>query len=248
MSAVVAPACAVARVIDTSATPTPFVRTSTSFWVSRSVALTRSSASSYGRGSITNSRSPSCTNWLSCTGSSTIWPLTSGATPIKLARTVASSVWGCTCHCQMVRVMATTAPAMIHMPMSLPMALCTGAVVSTSFIGLVPQEEQPGGQCAQDDQTGVDQAPWPQVRMQVRRYEELTRNPSDHEADHDRQHPGRKKGSQHVDGWPHTASRQRQGEDCQCQPCRASPVPGACVGASQRRSRARLDHGVVASS
>jgi hypothetical protein len=29
--------------------------------------------------------------------------------------------------------------------------------------------------------------------MQVRRYEELPRNPSDHEADHDRQHPGRKK-------------------------------------------------------
>src|SRR5215475_940083 len=229
MSAVVAPACAVARVIDTSATPTPFSRASTSFRVSRSAALARSSASSYGRGSITNSTSPSCTNWLSWTGNSTIWPLTSGATPIKLARTVASSVWGCTCHCQTARAMATTAPAMIQTPMSRPMALRQGAdvpvptsrwgagasvsisrrgaclVVSTSFIGLVPQEEQPGGQCAQDDQTGVDQAPWPQVRMQVRRYEELTRNPSDHEANHGRQHPGREKGAQDVDGGPHTA-------------------------------------------
>src|SRR5262249_43336891 len=175
------------------------------------------SASSYGRGSITNSKSPSCTNWLSWTGNSTIWPLTSGATPIKLARTVASSVCGCTCHCQTVRTMAAAAPAMMPTPMSRPMTLRQGVdgpmstsrrgagasvsssrrgaclVVSTSLIGLVPQEEQPGGQGAQDDQTGVDQAPWPQVRMQVRRDEELTHHPSDHEADHDRQHPGRKK-------------------------------------------------------
>src|SRR4051812_4318235 len=103
------------------------------------------------------------------------------------------------------QAMATTAPAMIQTPMSRPMALRKGAdmpmstsrrgagasmsisrrgaclCVSTSLIRLVPQEEQPGGQRAQDDQTGVDQAPWPQVRMQVRRYKELTRNPSDHE-------------------------------------------------------------------
>src|SRR5262249_45857902 len=168
-----------------------------------------------------------------------IWPLTSGATPIKLARTVASSVCGCTCHCQTARAMATAAPAMIHSPMSRPMTLRTvtdasvstarrgagasvsisrrGAclVVSTSLIRLVPQEEQPGAQRAQDDQTGVDQAPWPQVRMQVRRYEELTRHPSDHEADHDRQHPGRKKGSQHVDGWPHTPAPHPQGQHSQ---------------------------------
>src|SRR5215471_19775741 len=185
--------------------------------------------------------SPLCTNWLSWMGNSTMWPLTSGATPIKLARTVASSVCGCTRHCQTARAMATTAPAMIQTPMSRPMALrqgadvpmstsrrgagasvsisCRGAClfVSTSLIRLVPQEEQPGGQCAQDDQTGVDQAPWPQVRMQGRRYEELTHHPSDHEADHERQHPGRKKGPQHVDGGPHTASRQRQGEDAQPQ-------------------------------
>ena len=49
-----------------------------------------------------------------------MWPLTCGAMPTKLARTVASSVCGRVSHCSRVTITATAAPATIRPPSSRP--------------------------------------------------------------------------------------------------------------------------------
>src|SRR5262249_34656117 len=139
-------------------------------------------ANSYGRGSMTMSRSPCFTGWLSFTCSSVIVPLTCGTTPMMSAVTTASSVCGCCTVRRMTTTARRTAPAMIPRPMNLPSAP-RRSLMSTA------EDEEPRSEDPQSGETRVDQGGGTEVRRDLRRDEHLVRENREHDPDDDADQP-----------------------------------------------------------
>src|SRR5215471_9719993 len=193
--------------LDTPATAVaaPFFRPSTSLWVRASVARARSRAISYGRGSIRNSSSPSCTCWLSRTCSSTIYPVTCEAIPTKLARTVASSVCGRACHWSTATTTTTAVPTTMPVPSSRPTRRRTTRPdeLCVSAIALAPEESPPEHERHEKGQTRVYQRWRADIRMESRPDKEPPSEQRRPNPDHRAEHPGREKRPDNVDLWSH---------------------------------------------
>src|SRR5262245_62043876 len=86
-------------------------------------------------------------------------PLACGAMPIKLARSVASSVWGRLIYTQIAIKHTRTAQMTMPRPRLFPMTLRSGLAeeVFASAINSTSEKEQPGTECEQDPQTKIDQ-------------------------------------------------------------------------------------------
>src|SRR6185436_4229128 len=188
-------------------------------WILRSVtsispssaptsARARWTASSYGRGSTTRSRSPCFTRWLSSTCSSVIVPLTCGTTPMTFAVTTASSV----CGCPTTRVTTTSAritnPATIPRTISLPSARRRPAI-------LAPEHHQPGGEGEETDEARIDQGRGSDIRRDVDPDQHLPDNDRQDDAHDDRDQPRRKERAENVDrrGHPTTGDADRARSD-----------------------------------
>src|SRR5262249_42782389 len=200
--------CASARATPAAADAAPFRRPSTSLRVSSSVARARSSAISYGRGAMTESRSPSWTGWLSRTWSWTMCPLTWGAMPTKLARTVASSVCGRVSHWSSVTATAMTAAATIATPSSRPrMRRKPGSGgTDSSVMASHPEERHPEPEGDENGQARVPQRRRAHVRIDPGADEEPSREQGHHDADHGAQHPRWEEGADDVDLRSHGVS------------------------------------------
>src|SRR5262249_22786909 len=140
--------------------------------------------------------SPSCTSWLSRTSSSTMCPLTCGAIPTKLARTVASSVCGRVSHWRSVTATARTAAAMIAAPSTRPTRRrtpgCEG--VAWSVMTSDPEERKPEHEGDEDSQTRVHQPPRAHVGIDSDTDQEGSRQEGHDDPDDRAQHPGREEG------------------------------------------------------
>src|ERR1700752_5166504 len=120
-----------------------------------------------------------------------MWPLTCGAMPTKLARTVASSVWGRVSHCSNATTTATAAPAMIAPPIRRPTRRRTGesSGPTGAVIALHPEERHPEDQGDEDHEARVDERAWPEVGIDTRAKEQPSRDHRDTDPDRDAQHP-----------------------------------------------------------
>src|SRR5215467_9622681 len=166
----------------------------TSIWPSSEAtsARARLTASSYGRGSMTNKRSPCFTAWLSTTCSSTIVPLTCGTTPMVSANTIASSVCGCSTTRRTTTTASTTAPATTPSTISRPKRL------RTPFMS-ARKHDQPGGQRPQQNQTRVQDGCGAEIRSNLRQHERLMTDDREDHADDDADQPRRKERPQDID-------------------------------------------------
>src|SRR5262245_45529147 len=151
---------------------------------------------------------PCVTCWLSWIGRSTMWPLTFGAIPTKLARIVASSVSGRFSHCQAAAAAATTAPTRMSAPTRRPATRRhPPGASSESIVGSATEHSQPEGQGDDQDQPRIDQGPRPEVRVDPDPGEELPEHDGDEDAEHERQHPGREVRTRYRDVRPGSAAR-----------------------------------------
>src|SRR5262245_55129905 len=130
-----------------------------------------------------------------------MWPLTWGAMPTKLARTVASSVCGRVLHCNSVMTMATAAPATIRPPSSRPATRRAPPSPSPSrgAIGLGPEQRHPEDEGDENREARVDERPWADVGVHPHHDEEPSREHGDHDADRGAEHPGGEERADDVD-------------------------------------------------
>src|SRR5215470_1040236 len=105
--------------------------------------------------------------------------------PTKLARTVASSVWGRVSHCSKVTMTATIAPATIAAPMRRPtrrrVAESSGS--TRGGIGLDPEERHPQNQGDEDGEARVDERTRAEVWIHVDANEQPARDERDNDPD-----------------------------------------------------------------
>src|SRR5262249_12202835 len=147
------------------------------------------------------SGSPSCTGWLSRTWSSTMCPLTWGATPTKLARTVASSVCGRVSHWSSVTATAIAAAATITTPSSRPtMWRRPGSGGGdSSLMASHPAERHPESQGDENGQARVHERRRAHVGIDPGADEQASREQGHHDADQGAQHPRGEEGADDVD-------------------------------------------------
>src|SRR5262245_47899432 len=191
-------------------------------------ARARWTANSYGRGSMTMSRSPCFTGWLSLTCSSVIVPLTCGTTPMMSAVTTASSVCGCCTERRMTTTARRTAPATMPKPMYLPSAPRRSLISAA-------EDDEPRGEDPQSGETRVDEGRGAKVRRDLRRDERLAGENREHDPDDDADQPCREERAQDVDGRRHAAAGEREKD--------GDGEPSRQPDGRRRRCPAGIEHG-----
>src|SRR5262245_37189372 len=154
-------------------------------------ARARCTANSYGRGSMTNRRSPCLIDWLSTTWSSLIVPLTCGTTSMMSAMTTASSVCGFCTTRQTTTIPSTTAPITRPGTMNRPGA---GRASLTS----APEHDEPGGEDEEKHQAHVGESRRTKVGCRARRDEHPEDYHGEQQADHDADQPRREERTQNA--------------------------------------------------
>src|SRR5262245_37156266 len=119
-------------------------------------------------------------------------PLTSGAIPMKFARTVASLVSARFSHCHMVTTTAATA----HTRMSAPTTRPTtrrhpGDMSLEKAVGSATEHAQREDQCDEERQARIHERSRPQIRVDSDAREDLPAHDGAENADHEGDHPGR---------------------------------------------------------
>src|SRR5438132_1734030 len=132
-------------------------------------------------------------------------PLTCGAMPMKLARTVASSVCGRVSHWSSVTATAMTAPPTIPAAISRPRRRRPSGTEGTrsSIMSLHPEERHPQNKGDEDDKAWVDQRARAQIGIDPGADEEQPREQRGHDPDQEAQHPRGEKRPDDVDLGPH---------------------------------------------
>src|SRR6266700_1798765 len=130
-----------------------------------------------------------------------MWPLTWGATPTKLARTVASSVCGRVLHCSSVTTTAMAAPATIKPPSSRPATRRAPGSSSPSrgAIGLDPEQRHPEDEGDENREARVDERSGAEVGIHAEPEEEPSGEHGDDDADGGAEHPRREERADDVD-------------------------------------------------
>src|SRR5262245_34237068 len=164
-----------------------------SAWTS---ARARSTANSYGRGSIKNRRSPCFTAWLSTTWSSTIRPETSGTTLMTSAITVAWSVCGCRHRRPTTTTASNPAPATIPMLSTLP----TARRPMARSLASAREQDQPAGEDEERRQAGEHQSGGREVRGDPDGDEQPPHDQRQHEPRDDGDQPCWEERAQDVHG------------------------------------------------
>src|SRR5262245_54390599 len=154
-------------------------------------ARARSSAYSYGRGSMTNRSSSCLTDWLSATWRALIVPLTCGTTSMMSAMTIASSVCGFRTMRRTTTIPSTTAPTTRPGTTSRPRV---GRVPLTS----APEHEKPGGEDEKTGQAQVGECRGTKVGSCARRDEPPPDDHSEQQADHDADQPRREERTENA--------------------------------------------------
>src|SRR5207245_2195446 len=130
-----------------------------------------------------------------------MWPLTCGAMPTKLARTVASSVCGRVSHCTSVTTTAMAAPATIEAPIKRPAR--RRAPESPSALsgasGLHAEQRQQENKGDENREARIDERSRAEVRVHADAEKEPSRDHSNTDADRGAEHPRRKKRADDVD-------------------------------------------------
>src|SRR5882724_1294412 len=141
-------------------------------------------------------------------GSSMMWPLTLGAMPTKLARTVAASVSGLLSHRQMVNAIATTAPTRMIAPTARPRVRRSGAGCSACS---ATEHALPDDKGEEDHQGHIHESSWPEVGIDAQTHEEPPEEDSPENTDHQRRHPGWEVRAGHGDVRARAAARKGDG-------------------------------------
>src|SRR5256886_16362136 len=130
-----------------------------------------------------------------------MWPLTCGAMPTKLARTVASSVCGRVSHCSSVTTTAMAAPATIAAPITRPARRRAPESPSalSGVIGLHPEQRHPENQGDENREARIDECSRAEVRVHADAEKEPPRDHGNTDADRGAEHPRRKKRADDVD-------------------------------------------------
>src|SRR5258705_3872734 len=120
-----------------------------------------------------------------------MWPLTWGAMPTKLARTVASSVCGRVSHCSRATITATAAPATINVPSTRPATRRAPESASSArcAIGLHPEQRHPEDEGDANREARVDERPRAEERIHAHPEEDRAREQGDTDADRGAEHP-----------------------------------------------------------
>src|SRR5215470_3888479 len=132
-------------------------------------------------------------------GSSTICPLTFGATPMKFARTVASSVSGKFSHRQMVITIAIRAPTRMSAPRTRPRVRRPVDGGASGSIAGSATKNTPHDERDEDHEGRVHEYPWSQVGIDAGAREELPAEDGPDDTDYQGRHPGWKIGARHRD-------------------------------------------------
>src|SRR5215475_1224640 len=126
-------------------------------------------------------------------------PLTFGAIPMKLARTVASSVSGKFSHRQTVTTMAIKAPTRMSAPRARPSARRPADGASSGSNVGSATEHAPEDEGDENHEGGIDEDARTEVRVKAGTREELPDEDGREDADHERGHPGGKVRACHGD-------------------------------------------------
>src|SRR4029077_14554810 len=132
-------------------------------------------------------------------GSSMMWPLTLGAMPTKLARTVAVSVSGRLSQRQTVKTIATMAPTRMIAPTARPMARRSGEGCSGYAVGSASKHALPDDEGEEDHQGHIHESSWPEVGIDAQTREEVPQEDGSESAKPQRRHPGREVRAGHGD-------------------------------------------------
>src|SRR5437667_9721824 len=121
--------------------------------------------------------------------------------PTKLARTVASSVWGLISHWTNVTTTITAAAAMIPMPSTRPIMRRAPGPDAMLFSAIMLTSEQSHPEYERDEnaKTRIDQRWRPYIRMKPRPNKEPPSEQSRANPDQSAEHPGRKKRADNID-------------------------------------------------
>src|SRR5690348_13848250 len=156
-------------------------------------------------------------------GSSVMWPLTLGAMPTKLARTVAASVSGRLSHRQTVKTIATMAPTRMIAPTVRPVARRSGEGCSVYAVGSATEHALPDDEGEKNHQRDIHESSWPKVGVDAQAREEPPEEDGSENAKHQRRHPGREVRAGHGDVRGRPAAREEAGSDDQDTRGQASP-------------------------
>src|SRR4030095_9575488 len=176
-----------------------------------------------------------------------MWPLTCGAMPPKLARTVASSVCGRVSHCSSVTITATAAPATISTPSTRPAMRRAPESASSArcAIGLHPEQRHPEDQGDENREARVDERSRTEVGVYAHPQEEPTREHGDADADRGAEHPRGEERADHVDlrsqGPPYRSGAERASEVSPVVNARAAEDSSSWTFVSSSTNRARLN-------
>src|SRR5262245_24063892 len=166
--------------------------------------------------------------------------------PMKLARTVASSVCGRVPHCSSVTTTATAAPATIAPPIRRPTRRRTVASsnVARCAIGLNPEQRHPQDEGDENREARIDQRSRTEVRIDADPQEEHTREHGDADADRGAEHPRGEERADHVDlrsqGSPYRAGAERASAVSPVVNARAAEDSSSLTLVSSSTNRARL--------
>src|SRR4030095_16773837 len=143
-------------------------------------------------------------------------PLTWGAMPMKLARTVASSVCGRVVHCSKVTTTAIAAPATMRPPMSRPAMrrAPSFARAPCDSMALDPEPRHPERQGDEEREARIDERPGTQVGVDASAKEDLSRDDGDHDTDRGAEHPRGEERAYDVDLWSHGLTPIGQEQGC----------------------------------
>src|SRR5262245_6560683 len=130
-----------------------------------------------------------------------MWPLTCGAMPTKLARTVASSVCGRVSHCSRVTITAMTAPATIEAPIRRPARRRAPESPSapSGAMGRYPEQRHPENQGDENREARIDERSRAEVRVHADAEKQPSRDHGNTDADRGAEHPRRKERADDVD-------------------------------------------------
>src|SRR5262245_55994088 len=130
-----------------------------------------------------------------------MWPLTCGAMPTKLARTVASSVCGRISHCRSATITAIAAPPTIAMPSIRPMTRRAPGSdgICFSAMALAPEESYPEHQGNEESKTRVDQRWRAHIGIEPGTDKKPPSEQRHHNPYQGAEHPGREKRTDNID-------------------------------------------------
>src|SRR5262245_31795321 len=129
-----------------------------------------------------------------------MWPLTCGAMPTKLARTVASSVCGRISHWSSVTTTAMTAAVTIAMPSSRPRMRrkpASGCPVS-SVMASDPEKRHPEDERDEECQTRIHERSRAHIGIDPGAHQEPADKEGPHDSEDRTKHPGREERADDV--------------------------------------------------